>query len=63
MPAKGRKLYECGGCDAYHPQDWNDDCRDDANRIYDLSFDDEVISIEEQLKRDEEVIDVQGSVE
>jgi hypothetical protein len=27
------KFYECGICGQMHPQAWNSDCRDDANRF------------------------------
>lgn len=26
-------FYSCGGCEHYHPINWNGDCRDDANRF------------------------------
>ncbi|WP_200338661.1 hypothetical protein [Rhodovibrio sodomensis] len=26
--------YECGICEAFHPADWNGDCRDDNNRFW-----------------------------
>lgn len=29
-------FYECGCCGAYHPWDWDGDCRDDANRLADV---------------------------
>jgi hypothetical protein len=47
-----RKLYECGICGAYHPQEWNGNCRDDLNRINEVTWDDEIISWEEQQERD-----------
>jgi hypothetical protein len=27
------RFYRCGCCDAYHPANWDGDCRDDANRF------------------------------
>lgn len=28
-------IYECGICGAYHPWDWDGDCREDVNRFGD----------------------------
>ena len=28
-----RIIYECGICGAYHPWNWDGDCRDDAHRF------------------------------
>jgi hypothetical protein len=28
-------IYECGICSAYHPWEFDGDCRDDSNRIAD----------------------------
>ncbi len=32
MP-KRKQFYDCGICGAYHPANWDGDCRDDANRF------------------------------
>ena len=28
-----RRFYECGICGAFHPADWDGDCRDDRHRF------------------------------
>jgi hypothetical protein len=28
------QFYDCGICDAYHPAQWNGDCRDDSARFF-----------------------------
>jgi len=30
----GRTFYECGICSAYHPAEWNGDCRQDDARFF-----------------------------
>ncbi|KKN06546.1 hypothetical protein LCGC14_1076300 [marine sediment metagenome] len=45
-------VYECSICEAYHPWDWNGDCRDDANRLYDIPDDAEVRTMVERLEAD-----------
>lgn len=47
-----RRLYECGICDAFHPWDWDGDCRDNANRIYDPADTDDIRSWEERQEAD-----------
>jgi hypothetical protein len=34
-PGKPPVIYECGICGAYHPWNFDGDCRDDQNRIAD----------------------------
>lgn len=45
-----RRLVECGCCEAYHPETFAGDCRDDANRINEPLDDDVIVStVEEQM--------------
>jgi hypothetical protein len=44
------EVEECGGCGAYHRADFYGDCRDDSERIYELTERHLIVStIEEQL--------------
>ena len=40
MTKPKRKFYACDICGAWHPAEWNGDCRDDANRFSTYDLDD-----------------------
>lgn len=46
-------FYECGICGAYHPWEWDGDCRDDANRLQEVPDYAEVRSMEDRVEADE----------